>query len=210
MKPNLKTAVEAVRTACFNGERITGTEIKKKYGISTHLLPVMINAGYIQKMKGLKYKWKVQAEILPVMLKRIQDDITAMNMDYLNRSLENKRNGIRESEMIGSASRWKFTVNPNYEPAPKIQIERPEITDYSKKQPYIPTPTVVFENPKTSNPTENYKVDFKELINKVDTLIQLNKKDVEIAELKEQLSENSGKKFVFKLFGLPIFAINRS
>lgn len=206
MKPNLKSAVEAVRTACFNSEKITGTQIKKQYGISTHLLPVMIEAGYIQKMKGLKYKWKVQAEILPVMLKVIQDGITKTNMEYLKKSQEKKKKTQKKEELRSSVDNYirerrraqiveeikKIDISP------KIKTERPEVATVSNAEVKKPLPT------------EDRKVDFKELMNKVDTLIQLNKKDIEIADLKNKLSENSERKFVFRLFGLPIFAISHS
>lgn len=193
MKSNLKEAVEAVRTACFNSERITGTQIKKQYGISTHLLPVMIEAGYIQKMEGLKYKWKVQAEILPVMLKVIQDGITKTNMGYLKKSKANKEKAQKKVEL-------------------KKSIE--------SKQPYVPTPTrpVLFPEPKTSPEVKTLGHD--EIIKKLESVntnianlsttihqkwTQMEFKDREIAELKR-----NRKSIVFRLFGLPIFAISRS
>jgi hypothetical protein len=212
----LKAAVEDVRMACFNGDRITGTEIKKKYGISTHLLPVMVDAGYIQKIKGLKYKWKVQAEILPVMLKRIQDDITAKNMEYLKRGQENKAKAQKKEDLKRSVEyhierKKVMDAIKNINVAP-VKIPNPQITNYSEKQPHIPTPTVVFEQPKTTT------VSYDEVIKKIDNLsntihqkwVQMEFKDREISDLKRQLSENSGRKFILKLFGLPIFAINRS
>lgn len=203
MKPNLKSAVEAVRTACFNSERITGTQIKKKYGISTHLLPVMIEAGYIQKMKGLKYKWKVQAEILPEMLKVIQDGITKTNMEYLKKSQANKIKAQKKVELKQSIeSKQPYVPTPtrpvsfpNHEPSPKIQIDRPEIT-------------------------ERKTLGYDEIIKKLESVntnianlsttihqkwTQMEFKDREIAELKR-----NRKSIVFRLFGLPIFAISRS
>lgn len=208
MKSNLKEAVEAVRTACFNSERITGTQIKKHYGISTHLLPVMIEAGYIQKMEGLKYKWKVQAEILPVMLKVIQDGITKTNMEYLKKSQANKEKSSKD-ELF------------------KKSIE--------SKQPYVPTPTRSIEllpPPREGKYYDNIeftpegiKAEVKtlghdEIIKKLESVntnianlsttihqkwTQMEFKDREIAELKR-----NRKSIVFRLFGLPIFAISHS
>lgn len=221
----LKVAVEDVRRACFNGDRITGTDIKKKYSISTHLLPVMIEAGYIQKMKGLKYKWKVQAEILPVMLKVIQDGITKTNMEYLKKSQARSkfRTDLKTAAENSMKERQPYVPTPTRSvsfPEPKTS---PEIT--SKPIVLLPSPGEgkyyeITSSNETGMQAELKTVGNNEIIKKLESVntnianlsttihqkwTQMEFKDREIAELKR-----NRKSIVFRLFGLPIFAISRS
>lgn len=197
MKSNLKEAVEAVRTACFNSEKITGTQIKKQYGISTHLLPVMIEAGYIQKMEGLKYKWKVQAEILPVMLKVIQDGITKTNMEYLRKSQANKIKAQKKVEWKQSLESHIKNMNIH-----KVNVPTAVVDDSPKTRPEMKT----VGNDEIIKKLESVNTNIANLSTTIhQKWTQMEFKDREIAELKR-----NRKSIVFRLFGLPIFAISRS
>lgn len=102
----LKLAIDHIRIASKSGEKVTGVQLKELYGVSRLLIPVMIKAGYIKKVKGFRYQWKVQDEVLPSMIKRIQNDITETNMMWINK----------------------------HKSAPRVEIVRPVIQEKVRKE----------------------------------------------------------------------------
>jgi len=196
-KADYKAAMEYVLNACDKQEKITGAYLNKTFGVSLHFIPAMINAGYIVKGQSRRYRWKVQLGVLPIMVKRIQEDITDWNMRNVNKT----RNKSTEAVV---------PVEPesNIVPLGNVLKIDPDETMNSKNNTQVEEKKPIVER---GNQTI-----YTALLQMQDGTIKAMKEEVkslneEIDELTNKLNSiPSGSSLSIRIFGLPIFSIARS
>jgi hypothetical protein len=195
-KADYKAAMEYVLNACDKQEKITGAYLNKMFGVSLHFIPAMINAGYIVKGQSRKYRWKVQLGVLPIIVKRIQKDITDWNMRNINKS-KSKSAVVPVEPEITPVEKTVFRVEPStYK------------TVINSKEPVAKQEKPIVER---GNQTI-----YTALLQMQDETIKAMKEEVkslneEIDELTNKLNSiPTGSSLSIRIFGLPIFSIARS
>lgn len=195
-KADYKAAMEYVQDACQKQERVTRADLKEKFGTSLHFLPAMINAGYIERKPGFKYRWRVgDMGVLPIMVRRIQSDITAYNMDNHNKSRE---------AVVPVEPEVAKAIVPT-----KEQIDAAINVDPDANQ--------VFKNySEQINNVESIEDSLNEKIARLERNMTVIKSIIKLQNVyNEQIvdaleSKPEERKTSIKIFGLPIFSISRS
>lgn len=216
-KENLKKAMERVFDACSNNERVTGVGLKKEFGVSQFLIPCMMNAGYISKTNGYRYKWKVQPYILPVMVRRMETDISACNMEQVNKS------------RLKKDLEHKIVLESTVKPKEYTIATRPFITEMISADPIKIPEIVIDDSPKTRTEsstkeesvntatTETSTKEFQiERISRLERSMKVVKSCLELQNtlndgiLDALVSKPEERKTSIRLFGIPIFSITKS
>jgi hypothetical protein len=224
-KADYKAAMEYVLNACDKQEKITGAYLNKTFGVSLHFIPAMINAGYIVKGQSRRYRWKVQLGVLPIMVKRIQEDITDWNMRNINKS-KSKSAVVPVEPEITPVEKTVFRVEPSTyktvvdskEPVAKAKAptkaEIDSALEIFSERKFIEQNIPNAENRKPRN-VETVDMQNEKIakLEKNITLIKACFEDQTVfneAIIDELKSSNKERKFSVRMFGLPIFSIARS
>lgn len=202
-KADYKAAMEYVQDACQKQERVTGSELNKKFGTSLYFLKAMIKAGYIEKKPGFKYRWRIDVGVLPIMVRRIQSDITAWNMDNVNKSKKKSTEAVMPIE--------PEVVKPEQAKSKSTTMHEEIKKDYEH---------VAFPKDVKSATSTNKTLSKEDIQNEKIARLEGNMHTIK-AVIKLQSELNDGiisvleskpeeRKTSIKLFGLPIFSITRS
>lgn len=200
-KADYKAAMEYVQDACQKQERVTGSELNKKFGTSLYFIKAMIKAGYIEKKPGFKYRWRIGSfGILPVMVKRIQSDITAWNMENVNKSRKKSTEAVMpvEPEVVKAVAPTKEQIDNALG-----DKQSPKFMENAK---YIETTNKTLSNQEI----QNEKIARLEgNMHTIKTVIKLQSElnDGIISVLESKPEEH---KTSINLFGITIFSITRS
>ena len=199
-KADYKAAMEYVQDACQKQEKITGADLKEKFGTSLYFLKAMIKAGYIEKKPGFKYRWRIDVGVLPIMVRRVQEDITKWNMDNFNKS----RNKSKEAVVPVEPEVTK-AVAPTKEQIDTALADKPS-NKFLDNVKHVATTNKTLSNEEI----QNEKIARLEKNMSVLKLI-IEAQDILNHEIVEVLaSKPDESKFSIKLFGIPIFSITRS